>query len=74
MINVTNNIYSEISSSKERYEVYYPRQLAPGLVLPVVIEEAGEDGEVGEGEDDAHTPEPRLTGPALRVGGAQQPG
>ena len=54
--------------------MYYPRQLAPGLVLPVVIEEAGEDGEVGEGQDDAHTPEPRLTGPALRVGGAQKPG
>ena len=60
--------------SQEGDEVYDARELAPGPVLPVVIQQPREDGEVGEGEDDADGPQPGLPGPALGGRGAQQAG
>ena len=63
-----------ITESQEGYEVYDGRQLAPGPVLPVVIQQPGEDGQVGQGEHHADRPQPRLPGPALGGGGAQQAG
>ena len=54
--------------------MYNAGQLAPGLVLPVVIQQPREDGEVGQGEDHADSPQPGLPGPALRGSGAQQTG
>lgn len=49
-------------------------QLAPGPVLPVVIHQPREDGQVGEGEHHTDRPQPRLPGPALGGRGAQQAG
>ena len=60
--------------SKEGDEVYNAGQLAPGPVLPVVIEQPGEDGQVGQGQDHTDSPQPRLPGSALRGSGTQQPG
>ena len=62
------------AGSQEGNEVYNAGQLAPGLVLPVVIQQPREDGEVGQGEDHADGPQPGLPGPALRGSGAQQTG
>ena len=60
--------------SQEGDEVYDGGQLAPGPVLPVVIQQPREDGEVGQGEQHAHGPQPGLAGATLRGGGAQQAG
>ena len=60
--------------SQEGDEVYDGGQLAPGPVLPVVIQQPWEDGEVGQGEQHAHGPQPGLAGATLRGGGAQQAG
>ena len=60
------------AESQEGDEVYDGGQLAPGPVLPVVIQQPREDGQVGHGEQHAHGPQPGLPGAALRGGGAQQ--
>ena len=62
------------AESQEGDEVYDGGQLAPGPVLPVVIQQPREDGEVGQGEQHAHGPQPGLAGATLRGGGAQQAG
>ena len=54
--------------------MYNGWQLAPGPVLPVVIQQPREDGEVGQGEHHTDRPQPRLPGPALGGRGAQQAG
>ena len=60
------------AESQEGDEVYDGGQLAPGPVLPVVIQQPREDGQVGHGEQHAHGPQPGLPGAALRRGRAQQ--
>ena len=59
--------------SEEGDEVYNAGQLASGPVLPVVIEQPGEDGQVGQGQDHTDGPQPGLPSPALRGSGTQQP-
>ena len=56
---------------EEGDEVDNAGQLASGPVLPVVIEQPGEDGQVGQGQNHTDSPQPRLPCPALRGSGTQ---
>ena len=60
-----------MSGSQERYQIHDARKLPPVLVLPVVVEQLGEDGEVEEGEDEADCLEGDLLD-LLTVGGRTQ--